>query len=124
MNTSSQSEPSLVDVEEIRTAVIRGVVATTELGAFFDSSFSRLAPVLAEQDVAIVGPAFALYHASPVAVADLEVGFPTAGTADADGDVLASGLPGGRVARLVHEGSFDNSGPRGGDWLSGSRPPA
>ena len=110
MSTSSQPEPALADAEEITTAVIRGVVDMGELAAFFDASFSRLAPAITAQGVAIVGPAFALYHGPPGAVADLEVGFPTAGTVEADGDMVASRLPGGRVAALVHEGSFDQLG--------------
>ena len=107
MSTSSRPEPALVDVEEVATAVIHGIVDMGELAAFFDASFSRLAAAVAAQGVAVVGPAFALYHGAPGAVADLEVGFPTAGIVEVDGDVVASVLPGGRVARLVHEGSFD-----------------
>jgi len=110
MSTASQPEPTLADAEEITTAVIRGVVDMGELAAFFDASFSRLAPAITAQGVAIVGPAFALYHGPPGAVADLEVGFPTAGTVEADGDMVAGRLPGGRVAALVHEGSFDQLG--------------
>jgi effector-binding domain-containing protein len=121
MSTSAQPEPTLVDVEPIPTAVIRGVVGMDEIAAFFDSAFSRLAPALAGQGVAIVGPAFALYHGAPGAVADLEVGFPTASTIETDGDAVASRLPGGRVARLVHEGSFDHLGSSWGrlaEWIA------
>ena len=92
-----------------------------ELAAFFDASFSRLAAAVAAQSVAVVGPAFALYHGAPGAVADLEVGFPTGGTVEVDGDVVASELPGGRVARLVHEGSFDQLGSSWGrlaGWIT------
>ena len=103
-------QPALVDVDQVATAVIRGVVDMGEIASFFDESFSRLAPTVATQGVAVVGPAFALYHGTPGAVADLEVGFPTDGNIDADGDVVASVLPGGRVARLVHVGSFDQLG--------------
>ena len=68
-----------------------------------------------------MGPAFALYHGTPGAVADLEVGFPTTGNVEAEGDVVAGALPGGRVARLVHEGSFDQLGSswqRLADWIA------
>src|SRR6476469_5393728 len=94
MSTASQPEPTLADADEITTAVIRGVVDMGELAAFFDASFSRLAPAITAQGVAIVGPAFALYHGPPGAVADM----------------VASRLPGGRVAALVREGSFDQLG--------------
>jgi effector-binding domain-containing protein len=110
MSAQSPPEPTLVDIEEIPTAVIRGMVDMTELASFFDASFSRLSSAVAAQDVAVIGPAFALYHGAPSAVADLEVGFPTSGTVETDGDVLASRLPGGRVAKVIHEGSFDQLG--------------
>jgi effector-binding domain-containing protein len=100
-------EPELVTVVPVATAVIRGVVPMNELAGFFDRSFSTLASVLSSQRVAIGGPAFARYHGPPAANADLEVGFATDGVVAPDGDVEASSLPGGRVARLVHAGSFD-----------------
>ena len=121
MSTSSRPEPALVDVEEVATTVIRGIVDMGELAAFFDASLSRLAAAVAAQGVAVVGPAFALYHGAPGAVADLEVGFPTEGTVEVDGDMVASVLPGGRVARLVHEGSFDQLGSSWGrlaGWIA------
>ena len=58
MDTAA-TEPTLVEVDEVTTAVIRGVVAMTEMAAFFDSTFTRLPAVLAGQGVAITGPAFA-----------------------------------------------------------------
>jgi len=121
MSTSSQPEPTLVDVEEIPTAVVRGEIAMDELASFFDDSFSRLAPSVAAQGVAIVGPAFALYHGRPGPVANLEAGFATAASIEPDGDVVPSRLPAGRVARVVHEGSFDELGAswtRLAEWIA------
>ena len=118
---ASGPEPTLVDLAETTTAVIRGVVDMSELAGFFDSTFTRLPGVLAGQGVAIAGPALALYHGAPGATADLEAGFPTSGPVETDGDVVASHLPGGRVARLVHEGSFDELGSswgRLGQWIA------
>jgi effector-binding domain-containing protein len=117
----SAPQPTLVEAEEITTAVIRGMVDVTELAAFFDSTFTRLPAVLAGQGVAITGPALALYHGAPGATADLEAGFPTSGPVETDDDVVTSHLPGGRVARLVHEGSFDQLGSswgRLGAWMA------
>jgi effector-binding domain-containing protein len=120
MDTSAP-EPTLVEAEEVITAVIRGVVDMTALAAFFDSTFTRLPAVVAGQGAAITGPAFALYHGAPGATADLEAGFPTAAAVETDDDVVASRLPGGRVARLVHEGSFDQLGSSWGrlqEWIA------
>lgn len=104
----STTEPELVSVEPSPTAVVRGVVAMEDLPAFFDSAFSSGLPeAITTQGVGISGPAFGAYHAQPTATVDLEVGFPTDRPIDAAGNAVAGSLPGGRVARLVHEGSFD-----------------
>lgn len=107
MEASQTTEPELVDVAAATTAVIAAVVPADELVGFFDSSFSRLVPVLTEQGITIESPAFGLYHGPPGESVDIEVGFATEGPVRADGDVRAGSLPGGRVARLVHQGGFD-----------------
>jgi len=100
-------EPELIEVEEVPTAVIAGVVDAAELPAFFDRSFATLPAVLAGQGVRPVGAAFAR-HERPVSdTADLEVGFPVDRPVSAQDGVRASTLPAGRVARYVHEGGFE-----------------
>jgi effector-binding domain-containing protein len=112
--------PGWVELDPTTTAVIGGVVPMDELPAFFDRAFSTLSAVLATQGVTPTGPAFARYHGPPAATADLEVGFPTDRPVTDDGEVRASSLPGGRVARLVHAGSFDELGRAWGElgaWI-------
>lgn len=41
---------------------------------------------------------------------ELEAGFPAGAPVAADGDVLASELPGGTVARATHVGGYDSLG--------------
>lgn len=106
----SQFNPELVEIDQQTTAVIRGEVATKELAGFFDRSFKRLNEVISGQGVDIVSPAFGLYHRQPGETADLEVGFATGSAVHPDGEVEAGTLPGGRVARVVHAGSFDDLG--------------
>ncbi len=103
-------EPQLVTVDQAVTAVVRGVVPTAELRNFFDASFGELAKTLTAQQVAIVGPAFALYREPPGQTADLEIGFVTDGPVRDEGRVAAASLPGTRVARLIHHGGFDGLG--------------
>jgi effector-binding domain-containing protein len=115
------AEPQIVDVEEQPTAVVRGRVPMAEITGFFDTSFGQLAEVLGAQGRTPQGAAFARYHAQPTDVADLEVGFPVDEPVEPAGDVVASTLPGGRVARLVHEGSFDALGESWGrlaGWMA------
>ncbi len=106
-----ESEPAVVTLEPATTAVIRRVVPMDRLPEFFDGSFGALAAAVQEQDAGVAGPAFAFYHRLPSDTADLEVGFPTLRAVAASGDVRAGSLPGGRVARVVHAGSFDGLGP-------------
>jgi effector-binding domain-containing protein len=108
--SESDSEPELVQVADATTAVIADVVEMADLRDFFDRAFSTLPVVLAKQGVAMTGPAFACYHGPPTQRADLEVGFPTDRTAQAEGDVRPSSLPAGRVARVVHRGGYDELG--------------
>ena len=114
-------EPAVVTLEPATTAVIRRVVPMDRLAEFFDGSFGALAAAVTEQDVGVAGPAFALHHGLPADTVDLEVGFPTQRAVRAEGDVVASALPGGRVARVVHAGSFDGLGAAWGrlrSWIN------
>lgn len=99
--------PELADVQEAVTAVVRGVVPMAGLRDFFDTSFRALGETVGSQQVAVIGPAFGLYREPPRETANLEVGFVTDRPVWPEGDVVAASLPAGRVARLVHHGSFD-----------------
>ena len=115
-----EPEPAVVTLEPATTAVIRRAVPMDRLPEFFDGSFGALAAAVIGQGAGIAGPAFALYHGMPTDTVDLEVGFPTQRAVVSDGDVVASALPGGRVARAVHAGSFDGLGPAWGrlrSWI-------
>lgn len=107
------TDPAVVTIEPADTAVVRAVVPMTELAGFFDRTFGVLPGAIAKQGATIAGPAFALYHGAPGDKADLEVGFPTDRAIEPDGDVVASTLPGGRIARVVHAGGYDGLG---GTW--------
>jgi effector-binding domain-containing protein len=115
---SGRVAPEVVDMPAQVTAVVRGRVRMEELPAFFDRSFGRLGQVLAAQGVAPTGAAFARYHGPPGADADLEVGFPTSAEVRPDGDVGPGSLPGGRVARATHLGSFDGLGQAWGELFA------
>jgi effector-binding domain-containing protein len=120
MSPTDLPQPEIVDAAPVATAVTSGTVPVAELADFFDRSFSTLAGVVSSQGVAITGPAFALYHGVPTETADLEVGFPTDRPVEAADGVEAGSLPGGRVARLVHQGSYEQLGSswaRLGSWI-------
>ncbi|OEU87311.1 AraC family transcriptional regulator [Streptomyces abyssalis] len=115
MNSAASSqpgtdEPEIVDVEPAVTAVVRGVVPQAGLRDFFDTSFRQLGETVSRQQIAITGPAFGLYSRPPQETAELEVGFVTDRAVRPEGDVVVSALPGTRVARTTHHGSFDGLG--------------
>lgn len=115
------SAPELVTVEPATTAVVRGLISAKEVTDFFDRSFSVLAEALAAQGVSPAGPAFGLYRGIPDETMDLEVGFPTDRPIEPDGSAEAGQRPGGRVARVVHAGSFDGlseAWQRLGAWIA------
>ena len=108
--TDSQAQPQLTSTPQVDTAVVRGVVATSELPSFFDRSFATLGRTLAEAGRTPSGPAFAFYLRPPDATSELEVGFPVDRRVEPSGDVVASRLPAGPVATLVHHGGYDGLG--------------
>lgn len=121
MSNTDNAAPEVVDAAEATVAVIRGVVAAAEITQFFDRSFSALVAEVSNQGIAIVGPPFARYHGPPAETVDLEVGFPTARPVRPAGDIVPSTLPGGRLARAVHQGGYDQLGDAWGrlqEWIA------
>jgi effector-binding domain-containing protein len=117
----STNEPEIVRLEPAITAIIRDVVAIDELPAFFDRSFSTLAEVISAQGTTITGPAFSLYHDHPSDTTDVEVGYPTDREIEPSRGAGPGVLPGGRVARVVHEGAYDElpaAWDELGTWMS------
>jgi effector-binding domain-containing protein len=108
--TPSPAAAELTTIAATSTAVVRGIVPVAKLAEFFDRSFTTLATVIASQNVAITGPAFARYYERPGDTANLEVGFPTAQPVEPADGVEVGALPDGRAARLVHRGSYDQLG--------------
>jgi DNA gyrase inhibitor GyrI len=99
-----------VNLDPVTTAVVRGVVPMAGLRDFFDASFGALARTIEAQRITMLSPAFGLYHGPPGEALDLEVGFVTDQAVRPEGGVVVGSLPGGRVARLTHCGSFDGLG--------------
>lgn len=105
------TEPTLVTVAQEPTAAIRHQSVTiADLPALFDAGF----PALAASGAALSGPPFAIYHGDPMAVFDLQIGFPvsTPLTAPVPGAVTVEPgvLPSGPAWALTHVGPYDTLG--------------
>ncbi|MCQ4207425.1 GyrI-like domain-containing protein [Streptomyces longispororuber] len=109
-NEVDGAEPELTRLEPATTAVVRGVVPLADLRNFFDTSFGALGRTIGAQGITPLSPAFGLYRGSPGDALDLEVGFVTDREVRPEAGVVAGTLPGGRVARVTHHGSFDGLG--------------
>jgi effector-binding domain-containing protein len=110
MTSAAEQQPTVVDVTERPTAVVRGVVPMSELREFFDRAFGVLGPQVAGEEGLVAGPPFSRYAGPPGDTAELEVGFPLTRPVQPSGDVAAGSLPGGRVVRLVHHGDYEQLG--------------
>ncbi len=97
--------------------------------------FGEVLPAVFQQAMASgsppAGPPYARYHGMGENI-DVEAGIPTAGPAQASGEIRAGTLPGGPAAVTMHIGSFDGLGaahealakwaadngrqPSGGSW--------
>ncbi|WP_330180437.1 GyrI-like domain-containing protein [Nocardia sp. NBC_01503] len=99
--------PELVTLDPVVTAAVHAVVPLAGLRDFFDASFGALGGAIATQRLDVKGPAFGLYRGAGGDPLDVEVGFATGGPVEPTGEVIASSLPGGQVARVIHLGGFD-----------------
>jgi effector-binding domain-containing protein len=95
----------LVDLQEQRTAVVRGHVPYAGIAEFLGAAFGEVAEALKEQAVGTAGPPFAQYAMRSDGF-DIEAGFPTSGTVEPSGRVTPGVLPGGRTARTLHRGPY------------------
>lgn len=100
--------PALVTLVAAPAAVVRDTVPMIALTEFFDRTFGSVAAELGRQNVPITGPAVAVYFGTPSDTVDIAGGFPCATPIAAAGDVTGMTLPGGRAARVIHQGSYDS----------------
>jgi effector-binding domain-containing protein len=108
----------IVDSREQQSVAIRtvGPMSELDIGAIFSESATRLVTYVEQRDMVPSGAPYARYHEFGPDRVDIEVGFPVDGDLDdvrelqADAVIGASELPGGRVARLLHSGSYQELG--------------
>lgn len=112
------SETAIVRLDPQATAAVRIRLPTADLdlGAAFDRYLPIVGARLASVGGSISGPPFGRYHAFGPETVDVEIGFPVAGPTAGlppiascpPGEVGASELPGGPVARTIHRGAYED----------------
>lgn len=117
-------EMTVLEVTEVLTVVSTFTDwSITRMAEAFDSTFTALFPVLEDQGIQPMGPAFSLHRRMPSDTVDMEVGIPvdralTAAVTSESGVTLRpSRLPAGRVAIVSHLGSYDGLGEAWGTFM-------
>jgi effector-binding domain-containing protein len=95
------------DVQEQPMAVVKGAVPIAEMKEFFQRAYGLLFETLARRGVAPVGEPLAYYPSEPSDPVDVEAGVVIASGFEAEGEVVASSLPGGRVVVATHVGPYE-----------------
>lgn len=104
---SQFQDPEIITHDAVPTAVVRERVTMADLPGLFDRAFTVIGEALTSQGVAPSGPAFGYYLSVPTGTFELEVGLPVSAPITDAGEVLASELPAGEVARATHAGAYD-----------------
>ncbi len=102
-------ETQFVDLQAQHTAVVCGHIKTEELPEFLGAAFGEVINVLDKQGLHPTGAPFGRYQPTDGEF-DVVIGFPCSGVVEATGRVEPDELPGGRVARTMHVGSYDDVG--------------
>lgn len=95
----------LVELQPQPAAVVRGHARAEDLPTFLGAAFGEVMQVLSAQGITPAGPPFGRYRPAGDGF-DVEAGFPATRPVTAEQRVVAVELPGGTVARVVHQGAY------------------
>ena len=95
----------LVELQQQPAAVVRGNVAVGDIPGFLGGAFGEVIQALTGQGLAPAGPPFGCFVPAGDGF-DVEAGFPATGAVRPSGRVVASELPGGTAARVLHRGGY------------------
>lgn len=98
-------EVSVVELELVRVAVIRSIVAAEDVPDFMSDALPLVVAALREAGLAPAGPPFARYFDAGPDGLDMAVGFPVAEPFLGAGIVQPDELPAGAAAVATHVGS-------------------
>ena len=98
---------SIVTVESRLTAAARAMVRMDEIPQTERALRRKIDAALRTLEVGPLGPTFTLWRPPVDGRLDLEPGVVVSRAFEPVGEVVASSLPGGRTAHVVHVGAYD-----------------
>jgi effector-binding domain-containing protein len=96
----------IVELETVRVAVVRSLVAAEDVPEFMSDALSMVATATREAGVAPAGPPFARFYAAGPEGLDMAAGFPVAEPFLGSGVVHPGELPAGPAAVATHVGPY------------------
>ena len=99
--------PAVTMSDEIRSAVVRVTVPTSQIRDAMDSAIAELTSILEDQGIQPAGPMYTRHFHVPDEKFDFELGFPVAREVTPAGRVRNGVLPAVTVARAVHAGGYE-----------------
>jgi effector-binding domain-containing protein len=100
----------IVEIDEQPVLSIRETAPMQSIPEEIGKIFSETLAFMQANNVAPVGPPFAIWHDMKDGMVDMECGFPIAEPAKVEGRIRNSKLPGGKVATAIHIGPYDKLG--------------
>ena len=82
-------------------------MAPDDIGKAMGEAFGALGKYIGENQVAVAGPALAIYHDYSEQGVTMDIGFPVAAGAEAGGEIQLGETPGGKALKAVHIGPYD-----------------
>lgn len=114
------AEPKVLVVPAERIARISMVVPSTEIAQHMDPAMRELFSTVMAQGLTVTGPWFTHHRRRPTDTFDFDICVPVDRTLTPRGRVLPGERAQRRVARMIHEGPYEQLGAswaRLGDWL-------
>lgn len=110
--------PEIVDVPDIRAAVIHLTVPSSEIMQHMGPGIQEVYKVLADQGITPTGPWFTHHFKIPDEQFDFEICVPVDADVAPQGRVRPGTLPAHRAARTVYRGGYEGLGTGWGEFLT------
>lgn len=112
--------PHIAQAEPCQAAVIHVTIPRSEIQQVMGPAIHEVISAASAQGIGPIGPVFAHHLKTSAETFDFEVGVPVSGPVKASGRVKPGNLKGGRVARTVYQGNYDQlhaAWGQFGEWI-------